>query len=72
MSQILIVDGETFRVRRRDPRTYDYDWVSGAKAGYGFTSGNSAEVTRSSEEHEKVIRGFLAGIDPETGYLYDD
>jgi hypothetical protein len=72
MSQVVIVDGETFRIRRRDLRTYDYHWVTGPNAGYGFTSGSSVEVARSSEHHEEAIRGFLAGIDPDTGYLSDD
>ncbi|VXB06828.1 conserved hypothetical protein [Citricoccus sp. K5] len=72
MSQVVIVDGETFLVRRRDLRTYDYDWVTGPHARYGFTTGSSAEVTRFSEHHEEAIRGFLAGIDPNTGFLYDD
>jgi hypothetical protein len=72
MSQIVIVNGETFQVGRRDSRTYDYDWVTGPNEGYGFTIGSFVDVTRSSGEHEEAIRGFLAGIDPNTGYLYDD
>lgn len=72
MNKIVTVNGETFRVRRRDRWTYDYDWVSGANPGYGFTSGSSVAVKRTREDHEEAIRGFLAGIDPQTGYLYDD
>lgn len=68
MSQItVVVNGETFRVRRRGPRTYDYDWVSGANPGYGFTRGSSVEGTPTRGDHEEAIRGFLAGIDPQTG-----
>ena len=36
---LLIVDGETFRVRVRPDGGSDYSWVSGPNPGYGFSSG---------------------------------
>ena len=65
----LHVDGETFRVcRRRKDGSHHYDWISGPNAGYGFSvSGGVGPV--SHDQHLVVARGFLASIDPETGYL---
>lgn len=65
----LAVDGETFAVRRRDDDgSHHYDWASGPNDGYGFSvSGGLEPMTQ--EWHEAAIRGFLAGIDPETGYM---
>lgn len=63
------VDGETFDVRRRDDDgSNHYDWISGPNAGYGFSLFAGFEPL-SRERHREAIRGFLAGIDPETGYL---
>lgn len=65
----MIVEGETFAVRRRDDDgSNHYDWISGPNAGYGFSVFGGYEP-RSEEEHRVAIRGFLASIDPETGYL---
>jgi hypothetical protein len=65
----FIVDGETFAVRRRDDDgSNHYDWVSGPNNGYGFSVGGSSEPI-SHERHVAAIRGFLAEIDPATGYL---
>jgi len=65
----FIVDGETFAVRRRDDDgSNHYDWVSGPNAGYGFSVSGGFEPL-SRERHLAAIRGFLASIDPETGYL---
>lgn len=63
------VDRETFAVRRRDDDgSTHYDWISGPNDGYGFSSfGGSGPI--SHERHLAVIRDFLAGIDPATGYL---
>lgn len=63
------VDGECFRVRRRDrDGTTHYDWESGPNEGYGFTvSGYGDEP--SHEYHLSQIRDFLSEIDPATGYL---
>ena len=65
------VDAETFSVRRSDDDgSTHYDWVSGPNSGYGFsTSGGAQPLSR--ERHLDRIRGFLAGIDPATGYLAD-
>lgn len=64
----FVVDGETFTVRRRDEDgSAHYDWVSGPNRGYGFSSSGSGQESRA--HHEAAIRGFLAAIDPATGYL---
>lgn len=66
---LLTVDGHTFRVGQRadQPGTYDFDWLTGPH-DYGFTLGGPA-VPMSRREMEDAIRGFLAEIDPATGYL---
>ena len=63
------VDGETFTVRMRDvDGSFHYDWISGPNDDYGFsTSGPGDRV--SEDHHVASIRGFLAEINPETGYL---
>lgn len=67
----LEVDGEVFVVSRRTSRgrlvEYDYAWLSGPNEGYGF--GLSGPLHLDEEDHAANIRGFLAEIDPETGYL---
>lgn len=65
----LTVDGEEFEVVRINDRSYDYSWLSGPNAGYGFRS--TANAPGVDFDHEEAIRNFLAGIDPETGYLED-
>ena len=67
----LEIDGEVFEVvvRPGHPGVYDYNWTSGPNPQYGFTSARSDR--RTIAEHEEAIRGFLAEIDPETGYLAD-
>lgn len=63
------VDGETFAVRRRvDDGSNHYAWISGPNDGYGFSSSGCFEPI-SQEHHLAAIRGFLAEIDPTTGYL---
>ncbi len=66
---IFVVNGETFAVRTRESDgSLHYDWLSGPHDGYGFSiSGGSTPL--SHEWHEAAILGFLAGIDPATGYL---
>lgn len=67
----LTVDGETFRVRRRDnDGATQYAWISGPNDGYGFDSfGGLGSL--GHEDHESSIRDFLSAIDPATGYFYD-
>lgn len=83
--RLLVVDGERFEVTARSGsgQTYDYRWLSGPNPGYGFSS--TASFARSAhddgqpwpvrreqltdDDHVAQIRGFLAEIDPETGYL---
>jgi len=71
---VLTVDGERFLVALRSHdgtrHEYDYAWVSGPNDNYGFTS--SGYSVLGEEDLVEAIRGFLAGIDPETGYLADD
>ncbi len=66
------VDGEVFSVTSSEqPNTSDYVWVSGPNPGYGFgMSGPVADPTL--EEHRVLIRGFLATVDPRTGYIEDE
>lgn len=65
---VVEVDGETFSVRWSDDGAHHYDWISGPNPGYGLTvGGGSSPLDR--EQHVAVIRGFLASIDPATGYL---
>ena len=67
------IDGEVFEVAARPghPGVYDYNWTSGPNRQYGFTSARSDRSSSTTAEHEEAIRGFLAEIDPETGYLAD-
>lgn len=63
------VDDEMFAVRRRDEDgSCHYDWISGPNDGYGF-SVFCGPGPLGGERHIAAIRDFLAGIDPETGYL---
>jgi hypothetical protein len=71
VEELLIVDGEQFRVRLR-PRhghlyEYDYEWLTGPNEGYGF--GVSGPFEESKDEHTARIRDFLVNIDPASGYL---
>jgi hypothetical protein len=66
----LDVDGERFAVRQAGDSGTVYDWLSGPNQGYGF--GSSGIPDRSVEEHQESIRGFLAMIDPNTGYIGED
>ena len=65
----VTVNGEIFAMRRSDPDgAIHYSWVSGPNDGYGFsTSGGS--TPQAHVDHAAAIRDFLAGIDPDTGYL---
>ena len=65
---IMTVDEQQFCVsqRRGEPGVYDFRWLNGAH-DYGFTSAGHATLTpRQAEEY---IRGFLAQINPATGYI---
>lgn len=54
--------------RPHSPGVYDFDWLSGPR-GYGFMSARSDHRPMSQAEVEEAIRGFLAQIDPVTGYI---
>jgi hypothetical protein len=66
----LEVDGEVFEVTTRLdlPGQVDLSWITGPNGGYGFSSRRSSGV-HSDAELRNQIRGFLANINPETGYL---
>jgi hypothetical protein len=70
---VLQVDGELFSIIQRpgEPGVYDFTWLSGPNPGYGFTMGTSDRGPLSTKTLEEAARGFLAEIDPETGYLGD-
>ena len=67
---MLTVDGQKFRIRARanEPGTYDFDWLSGPH-DYGFGISRSDRFELTLPEMEEAIRGFLAQINPATGYL---
>jgi hypothetical protein len=67
----LEVDGQVFDISPRSgrPGQYDYTWISGRDPRYGFTSARSDGEPSTTAEHVEAIRGFLAQVDPETGYI---
>jgi hypothetical protein len=67
---VMTVDGQDFRVRARtgEPGVYDFDWLSGPH-DYGFTSAGGDRTPLTPQEAEEHIRGFLAQINPATGYI---
>ena len=67
------IAGEVFSIRERpgEPGVYDFTWLTGPNPGYGFTLGTSDHAPLPAEYLEDEARGFLAQIDPETGYLRD-
>jgi hypothetical protein len=69
-SRTVEVDGQTFMLRRGEFGGTDYTWVNGPNPGYGFSMSPTPDL--SLEEHRRVIRDFLAMIDPATGYIGDD
>jgi hypothetical protein len=69
----LDVDGEQFSVRVAERPGYSdtgYTWLSGPNKGYGF--GTSGPSNPSLDDHRANIRGFLAMVDPATGYIEED
>lgn len=62
------VDGETFDVRVEGGST-QFSWISGPNAGYGFAAGRSGGDPLADDQIRAAIRGFLASIDPATGYV---
>jgi len=65
------VDGELFVVSIRPDRSgqHDFTWVSGPNPGYGFSSTTSEDGSLTEAQMTAAIRGFLAQIDPDTGYI---
>ena len=68
-SRTLDVDGEVFALSPNEFGGTDYAWLSGPNPGYGFGVSPTADL--SLDEHVENIRGFLAQIDPATGYIED-
>lgn len=66
----LEVDGEVFELRPDRYGGTDYSWLNGPNPGYGFSL--SPTPNASLDKHRENIRGFLAEIDPTTGYLRED
>lgn len=75
--QTVTVDGETFVITKRQGGGYHYDWTTGPNKDYGFSSSrthtvgdpDAPSVELTIEQHIDGIRGFLAMIDPDTGYI---
>jgi hypothetical protein len=67
----LTIDGEELDVQERpdEPGAYDFAWLSGPNPDYGFSVRRSDRAALSRSELEAEARGFLAQIDPGTGYL---
>jgi len=65
------VDGQLFDVLAHPdrPGQYHFEWVSGPNPGYGFTSASSDRSAMTMPDFDDAIRGFLAQVDPETGYI---
>jgi hypothetical protein len=66
----LEVDGEVFELRSDQYGGTDYGWLSGPNPCYGFSLSPTPKM--SLDKHRENIRGFLAEIDPTTGYLRED
>jgi hypothetical protein len=64
----LECDGERFELRADPAGGTQYTWLSGPNPGYGF---GASPTTGDVEQHRANIRGFLAMIDPRTGYIGD-
>lgn len=65
----LDVDGEMFELRPDDHGGTSYAWLTGPNNGYGF--GTTPTSDWSTDQHRRNIRGFLAQVDPETGFIED-
>ena len=63
------VDGEVFELRPDGRGGTQYTWLTGPNADYGFATTPSPT---HDQEHRTHIRGFLAMIDPATGYIGED
>jgi hypothetical protein len=68
------VDGEIFEVvsASSDGTGFHYTWLTGRNRGYGFSSWAVGGVPNPAQRHVTSIQGFLAQIDPATGFIFDD
>jgi hypothetical protein len=65
----LTVDGESWEVKAHGGQ-FDFNWLSGAAEGYGFTSHLvPVGAALSVEQLEEMIREFMSNVNPETGHL---
>jgi hypothetical protein len=79
--RVLRVDGEEFRLHTTADGMTHCDWLTGPNPGYGLSIGRQAtfvsegqappsrDTGLTDELLVQSIRDFLAGINPETGYL---
>jgi hypothetical protein len=67
----IVVDGQLFDVAMHPdlPGQYDFTWVSGPIAGYGFSSRTSDHRPMTDTEIEQAIQNFLGQVDPNTGHI---
>jgi hypothetical protein len=67
----LTVDGEVFDAQERpgEPGAHDVAWLSGPNPGYGFSVARSDRAPLGRSVLEAEARGFLALVDPATGYI---
>lgn len=66
----VVVDGQIFSVRpSAQAGSFDYTWLNGSPAGYGFTSRSSAGGSRTMAEHVESIRDFLEMVAPTADHL---
>lgn len=73
-SQRIEIDGETFEIVSvsSDGTGFHYTWLTGRNRGYGFSSWVVGDVSNPEQWHMSSIRGFLAQIDPATGFILDE
>jgi hypothetical protein len=64
----VVVNGHLFDVAVRRSQ-YDFTWISGPTAGYGFSLSASDDRPMTQTQLEEAIRNFLGQVDPETGYV---
>ena len=77
----LRVDGEDFRIHTTEDGMTHCEWLTGPNPGYGLSIGRPVsfvpegqtpplpDTGLADERLVQSIRDFLAGINPETGYL---
>lgn len=64
-------DGELFAITCGAAGNYNYDWISGPNANYGFSVSAHDYQLLETKDHLANIRTFLGQIDARTGYIED-